>query len=264
MPDRNLKVALIPLDIVAFDPKANVDILKQRLATIDKDTDLIVVPEMFTSGYTPDFNIVARIAERPEKAVIPTLVRWCRDNKKALWGTLTATDGDGFVNRGFMIDDLGRVSHYDKRHLFSYGGEDKTLRPGRLPSPTIEYRSWRIRMAICYDIRFPVWNRARMKDYDALIVPANWAHTRAYAWHQMLIARAIENQIYVLGCNRTGSDFYGSYNADDTVAYDDWGKPTGRRAADGTLYVELDAKKLNADRDRFTPWADADNFIIEP
>ena len=117
-------------------------------------------------------------------------------------------------------------------------------------------------MSICYDLRFPVWNRARKNDYDILIVPTNWAASRSYPWNQLLIARAIENQICVMGCNRTGTDHYGNYNLTDTIALDNWGKDISDRRSDGTVYATLSAEKFNNDRRRFAPWRDADDFTI--
>ena len=263
MPSRDLKIALIPLDIIAFNPKANIEQLLSRLDSIDKDTDLIVVPETFTSGFTPDRAILSSIAEPDNGPTITALRNWASANQKAIWGTTIACDETGNIyNRGFMIDDNGSVQFYDKRHLFSYGGENEIMTAGTHRPPTINYRSWNLRMSICYDLRFPVWNRARKNDYDILIVPANWAASRSYPWNQLLIARAIENQICVMGCNRTGTDHYGNYNPTDTIALDNWGKDISDRRSDGTVYATLSAEKFNNDRRRFAPWRDADDFTI--
>lgn len=263
MPSNDLKIALLPLDIIPFDPKTNLQLLTERLNMIDSDTDLIVLPETFTSGFAPDKELLTSIAETDSGPTITALKQWASDNKKAIWGTFIAIDPEGnLFNRGFMIDDCGNTTFYNKRHLFSYGGENRIITAGIDLAPIISYRSWNIRMAICYDLRFPVANRAIANNYDILIVPANWAASRSYPWNQLLIARAIENQVFVMGCNRTGEDHYGSYNASDTIALDNWGKDISDRRADGTVYATLNAEKFNADRNRFTPWRDADNFTI--
>lgn len=263
-PDRNLKIALLPLDIVAFDPEANMTETLRLLDSLDSDTDLAVLPEMFTSGYAPDLHLMKSIAEPDSGQTITRLRQWSKENGKALWGTFVATEPDGSLyNRGFMIDDLGDALFYDKRHLFSLGGENKILTAGKDLSPIVSYRGWNLRMAICYDLRFPVALRSRANDYDALIVPANWPAKRSFPWHQLLIARAIENQVYALGCNRRGADHYGDYDPEQTIALNHWGKEISDRRDNGIIYAVLEADKFNSDRSHFAPWRDADDFSIE-
>lgn len=263
MPLQDLKIALIPLNIVPFDPKANLDNLFKRLATIEPDTDIVVVPEMFSTGFTPDKSLLARIAEPSDGPTMTALRHWASENHTAIWGTFIATDDSRFFNRGFMIDDEGQPTFYDKHHLFSYGGENEVLTAGSQLPPIVSYRTWNLRMAICYDLRFPVWNRARRNDYDVLIVPANWPTKRFYPWKHLLIARAIENQTFVVGCNREGSDFYGEYNCGESLVFNNWGKDVADRRDDGTIYATLNAAQFSTDRHRFAPWRDADNFTID-
>lgn len=262
MPTRNIKAALIPLDIIAYDSDANLKQLKIRLDNLEQDTDLVVLPEMFDTGYTPDPEPLARIAHTTDGQPIKTLQEWANEKKIAIWGSFVATEDGSFFNRGFMITPDAPTRFYDKRHLFSYGGEDKAFTAGNSPAPIVEFATWNLKMAICYDLRFPVWNRSLANEYDALIIPANWVHSRFYPWKHLLIARAIENQAYVLGCNRTGKDLYGSYELTDTLAFDCHGKEIGDFSADGILYVTLDADRLNTARSKFTPWRDADNFEL--
>lgn len=262
MPSRNLKIALIPLDIIANNTDANLQAAFSRLDALDKDTDLAVLPEMFNTGFTTDLDLLSRNAQQSDGPLIMSLRQRAAEQSIAIWGGFTASDGGRYYNRGFMIDDRGRTIFYDKRHLFSYGGESTVLTPGSQLAPVVTYRTWNLKMSICYDIRFPVWNRSRANDYDILIVPANWVHTRFFAWKQMLIARAIENQVYVLGCNREGSDIYGEYSRGDSLAFDNWGHDIADRRDDGTVYATLDAAQFNTDRHRFTPWRDADDFQI--
>lgn len=262
MPSRNLKIALFPLDIIPGDINANLSMLKCRIDNLEAETDLVVVPEMFSTGYIRDPESLGKLSKTDVGNTLTTLQKWADEKNLSIWGTLIAVENGSFYNRGFMLCPHGHPAFYDKHHLFSYGGEDKVFSAGQSPSPIVKFRSWNLKMAICYDLRFPVWNRSVANEYDALIVPANWTHSRFYPWRQLLIARAIENQTYTIGCNRTGNDLYGSYEPTDTLAFDCNGKETGSFAPDGTLYVELDADKLNIARSRFTPWRDADDFEI--
>jgi predicted amidohydrolase len=262
MPSQNLKIAAIPLDIVAHDSEANLAAAIERLNNLDKDTDLAVLPEMFNTGFTPDIRQLESNAQPDDGALITELRSQARQRGIAIWGGFTAIDGGNYYNRGFMIDDKGEATFYDKRHLFSYGGESKVLTPGMKEAPIVAYRSWNLKMAICYDIRFPVWNRARANNYDVLIVPANWAHARFFAWKQMLLARAIENQAFVVGCNREGNDIYGEYRRGDSQAFNNWGDDIADRRDDGTMYATLHAEQFNIDRQRFAPWRDADDFKL--
>lgn len=262
MPSRNLKTALLPIDIIPNDSEANLHAAFERIDALDPDTDLVVLPEMFNTGFTPDPEQLAFNAQTNDGILIEALRTKAAKKRMAIWGGFTAVDGGNYFNRGFMIDDCGDAFFYDKRHLFSYGGESAILTPGMSLSPIVNYRSWNLKMSICYDIRFPVWNRSRANEYDVLIVPANWAHARFYAWKQMLIARAIENQAFVLGCNREGSDIYGQYRRGDSQAFNNWGDDIADRREDGTIYSILDAEQFNADRRRFAPWRDADDFKL--
>lgn len=262
-PSRDLKIALLPLDIVPMDPTANLAATLRTLDELDNDTDLAVVPEMFTSGYAPDHAKLKAVAEPNSGPTISRLQEWAKENNKAVWGTFVAIEPDGSLyNRGFMIDDKGSAIFYDKHHLFSLGGENKILTAGRELSPIVSYRSWNLRMAICYDLRFPVALRSQANNYDALIVPANWPASRSFPWHQLMVARAIENQVYVAGCNRRGDDHYGTYEPTQTIVLNHWGKEISDRRDNGIVYAILQADKFNSDRAHFAPWRDADNFKI--
>ena len=196
MPESNLKVAVMPHDIIENDAKANIEAVSRRISSIDPDTDLLVLPEMFNTGYSNIREQLRLNAEPDNGPTMQAVEGWAKDYNMAIWGGFTAVDEkDRIYNRGFMTDPDGNTVFYDKRHLFRMGGEHNLLRAGDSLSPVISYCGWKLKMAICYDIRFPVWNRNVANEYDALIVPANWAHSRVYAWRQMLIARAIPPEI---------------------------------------------------------------------
>lgn len=262
MPDRNFKIALLPHTIIEGDVKANLKNVGDRLKSIDRDTDLLVLPEMFNSGYFNDKKLLARNAETNDGRTISTVREWCQQYGYAIWGGFTAKEGENLYNRGFMVFPDDTIRFYDKRHLFRSGGEHNLLTMGESIAPIINYRSWNIKMAICYDIRFPVWNRNIANSYDILVVPANWAHSRVFAWKHMLIARAIENQAFVAGCNREGSDAFGDYPSGDSFIFNNWGDDIADRRADGNIYGHFDYKRFLHDREKFEPWHDADSFSI--
>ncbi len=263
MPTRNLKIALMPHDIVVNDPVSNLDIVVRGLKEVDKDTDLVVLPELFTTAFTTDLSILHKRAEPVDGPTVSRLRELSKLTGMAIWGSFSCrTEDDRYVNRGFMIDPEHEPTFYDKRHLFSLGGENHVYSPGQEAAPIVKFRTWNLKMAICYDIRFPVWNRNIANGYDALIVPANWAHARVYAWRHMLIARAIENQCYVAGCNREGTDDYGEYPRGDSFIFNYWGKDIADYRDNGLVYGTLDATRMNRDRERFAPWRDADKFAL--
>lgn len=264
MPTQDLKVAMLPIDIVYADAKANICHVTQRIKELDADTDMVILPEMFSTGFICDTNILSDIAETNDGNTISALQTLARELNIGICGSFIATDNNNrYFNRSFVIGDNAEITFYDKRHLFSCGDESRLFTPGSAQSPIISFRTWKLRMAICYDIRFPVWNRSIANNYDALLVPANWPHVRFYAWKHMLIARAIENQVYALGCNREGRDVYGAYERGDSLAFDESGKNVSERRDDGTIYCIMNAWQLNRNRHKFTPWRDADKFNID-
>ena len=264
MPSTTLTAAIIPLDIKALDSNVNVSAAIGRIEALPTDVDIAVLPEMFNTGFTPDTGKIQEVAQLPDGTAITQLREVAHRLRIAVCGSYLAKDSEGhFYNQGFMIDpDNDSVSFYNKHHLFRYGGESEVLTAGRELAPILQFRGWCLKMSLCYDIRFPVWNRSRANDYDILVVPANWAHARYYAWRHLLIARAIENQCYVLGCNREGTDLYGTYERGDSMILNYWGKNIGETLADGTIIARLDGERLTRDREKFAPWRDADTFEL--
>lgn len=262
MPEKNIQVALVPHDIAENDVDRNMQMLAQRFSDLRAGTDLIVLPELCFTGFCADRSIVERIAEPNDGKCMEFVRQWSKRLDAAVCGGFLARDSDGkLYNRGFVTTPDGSTSFYDKRHLFA-GAESVLFTKGMALPPVVEFRTWKLKMAICYDIRFPVWNRCVNFDYDALIVVANWPHSRSYSWRQLLIARAIENQTYIAACDREGEDIYGAYERYESMTLDHWGNDISEGIDDGTIYSTFDASKLTRDRERFTPWRDADRFQI--
>ncbi|MDE7151594.1 MAG: nitrilase family protein [Candidatus Amulumruptor sp.] len=265
MPATNLNVAILPVDMTAGDACANLDYIEKRIDSLPAAIDLIVLPEMCNTGYTVDPELATAYSESVDGYSMTRLRAIAARRNAAIWGTMAMTDDNGaLVNRGFMIDPSGHTDYYDKHHLFTLGGENKLYTSGRTTPPVIEYKGWRLRMSICYDLRFPVWNRwnVRSSNYDVLIIPANWPDARAIAWHTLLRARAIENQAYVVGCNRLGSDPYGTYSIDISHVFNHWGDDIADRTHDGVILATFDGAALDRDRQRFPNLAGADDFDI--
>ena len=260
-----LKIAALSQNIMPGDIQSNLNYLETALGRLEKDTDLIILPELFSTGYTSNADVLAAMAESNGGDTVASLHRLSRNSGVAIAGSFLAKTGHSLSNRAFFIEPSGDEIFYDKRHLFSMSSESALLTQGQSPLPIVRYRGWNLALSVCYDLRFPVWCRNNGLRYDALIVVANWPDARRYAWEHLLIARAIENQAYVIGVDRSGEDKFGKYDG-MTFAVDFCGK----RLADMSLYDRKDLSCFMFDHDQldhwrkdFTPWKDADLFNIE-
>lgn len=256
-------MAAIPLNVAWTDVEENMHSVLRQLELLPRDTDVAVLPELFSTGFLTDTDTLHRFAEPADSS--PTLARlkkWARKFNFAITGSLLIKDGDKPVNRGFFIEPSGECTFYDKRHLFCLSAEHDLLQGGKDSIPVVRFRGWNIALAVCYDLRFPVWLRNTSCRYDLLVLPANWPDSRVYAWEHLLIARAIENQAYVIGANRSGTDDGGQYSPDSTLIYNYLGKPVGAELSEGSdiRIAELDGERLIAFRQRFPAWRDADKF----
>lgn len=199
----NLKISCIQNDVITRNPEANRRHLDEMLKSVE-NTDIIVFPETFTTGFPADPN------EFAEEVGGPTM-QWMREkaaeNNCAVCGTIILKN-NGFYNSFIWMEPDGRYHLYNKRHLFTMGGEIGLNRGEE--RITIEYKGWRIRPFVCYDMRFPVWNRNSFKDgkyeYDLAVFTAEWPEKKSEVWNTLLRARAIENQAYIVGVNRVGID----------------------------------------------------------
>ncbi|RPH58038.1 MAG: amidohydrolase [Burkholderiales bacterium] len=254
----HLRVTLVQTELAWQDPAANRHRLAAHFRGLVGHTDLVVLPEMFSTG----FSMAA--AELAEDMDGPT-VDWMREEAAALGcviaGSLIVRDGGRCYNRLVWARPDGSLEHYDKRHLFRLAGEQEHYAAGtrRL---VVTLKGWRVCPMICYDLRFPVWSRSR-GDYDLLLYVANWPQRRALAWSALLRARAIENQSYVVGVNRIGKDGNGTAYAGDSVAVDFLGQPlSSEGGGDRVETAVLDLESLRACRDSFPAHLDADRFEL--
>jgi predicted amidohydrolase len=254
----HLRVTLVQSELAWQDPAANRHRLAAHFRGLAGHTDLVVLPEMFSTG----FSMAA--AELAEDMHGPT-IDWMREEAAALGcviaGSLIVRDAGRCYNRFVWARPDGSLAHYDKRHLFRLAGEQEHYAPGadRL---VVDLKGWRICPLVCYDLRFPVWSRNR-GDYDLLLYVANWPQRRALAWSALLRARAIENQSYVVGVNRIGKDGNGTSYAGDSVALDFLGQPlSSEGGGDRVETAVLDLESLRAYRDSFPVHLDADRFEL--
>jgi predicted amidohydrolase len=254
----HLRVTLVQTDLEWRDPSANRRRLAAHFRGLAGHTDLILLPEMFSTGFCMDSEALAEPMDGPT-------VGWMREEAAAtgcaIAGSLIVRDGDRRHNRLVWARPDGTLAHYDKRHLFRMAGEHDHYAAGdaRL---VVEHRGWRICPMVCYDLRFPVWSRSR-GDYDLLLYVANWPARRAHAWNSLLRARAIENLSYVAGVNRIGRDGNGATYAGDSVVLDFLGQPiSSEGGGDRVETAVLDLESLRAYRASFPAHLDADAFEL--
>lgn len=253
-----MKITLIQTDLLWNDPAGNRARFEQKIAEAGS-ADLIVLPEMFSTGFCTQ----PRLAAEPLGGeTLPWMKRIAQKTDCALAGSVAVEENGNYFNRFYFVKPDGSVSQYDKRHLFTYGGEHKEFTAGD-KRVIVEYKGWRILLQICYDLRFPVWSRNR-NDYDLALYTANWPTPRVDAWSALLRARAIENLCYVAGINRTGTDPNCSYCGKSALL--DFKGQTLANVEPGKealLSAELDADALRDFRKNFPALQDADRFSLE-
>lgn len=255
----HLRVTLVQSDIAWQDPAANRSRLAAHFRGLAGHTDLIVLPEMFSTGFSVDADWLAEPMDGPT-------VGWMREEAAslgcAITGSIIVRDAGRTFNRLVWARSDGTVEHYDKRHLFRMAGECEHFSAGdaRL---IVDLKGWRICPFICYDLRFPVWSRGR-DDYDLLLYVANWPARRAHAWSALLRARAIENLSYVAAVNRIGRDGNDVSYVGDSVALDYLGQPVSSEGGgDRVETAVLDLESLRAYRASFPAHLDADGFELK-
>jgi predicted amidohydrolase len=256
-----MRLTLVQTSLIWENPTANRERLRHTLAPLAGATDLVVLPEMFTTGFSMN------PAPWAESMNGPTL-QWLHEQAEALNAAITGSficvENGHFFNRLVWVQPDGTVQHYDKRHLFTLASEHQHYQAGATPL-TVTWHDWRVRLNICYDLRFPVWSRNRLTDgtpdYDLLVYVANWPSRRAHHWRALLTARAVENQSYVAGVNVTGTDGNQLEYLGDTLAVDFGGQTLAHLAAtEATVTVTLSLANLQDYRRQLPFLQDADDF----
>ncbi|MBD8575034.1 amidohydrolase [Pseudomonas syringae] len=254
-----LSIALVQTHLAWHDRHANLAHF-QALLDQAQGADLIILPEMFTTGFTMDS---VEQAEAENGPAAQWLLAQAARLRAVITGSVIVRAADGsHRNRLLWARPDGELLHYDKRHLFRMAGEHEHFSPGER-QVTFELKGWRVRVLICYDLRFPVWSRDA-QDTDLLLYTANWPGARRLHWNRLLPARAIENLCYVAAVNRIGTDGKGLAYTGDSQVLDFQGESLFNAGeADGVFKVTLDAAELAAYRTRFPAWRDADDFNIQ-
>ena len=264
----DLLVTTIQTDLVWEDKKANLASLEQKIASAGK-TEVVVLPEMFSTGFSMN---PAALAETMDGETMEWLRSTAEKYRVILTGSIIISENGHYYNRLIWMLPNGQYGFYDKRHLFAYGDEHNHYTAGnkRLVASA---KGWKINLMICYDLRFPVWSRQQVKrkedlsnqqpEFDLLIYVANWPEKRINAWRSLLIARAIENQCYVVGVNRVGIDDNNISYPGNTMVIDPLGEILYQEVNREDVHTTLLSKeKLTAIRDKFPFWKDADEFSI--
>lgn len=255
----NLRITIAQVDLAWENPGQNRRDLELQIRQLAGKSDLVILPETFTTGFSMHASDLAEPMNGP---TIKWLLNLSQTTSLAIGGSIIIKDNGLYYNRFVFITPNGENFFYDKRHLFSIGGESISFTAGN-QRLIVNYLGWRIALYICYDLRFPVWCR-NVNDTDLMIFTANWPASRSEVWKTLLKARAIENQVYVTGVNRIGTDENGiSYIGESQfVNYRGEVLTENNISSSGLLSYEISKKELNDFRERFPVANDADRFLI--
>lgn len=260
---QDLKIAFIQSQLHWHNPQANRSMFEEKIWEIKSPVDLIILPEMFTTGFTMEASGQAEVMGT-------TTTKWmaqiAAQTKAVVTGSVVVKEHGNYYNRLIWMNPDGEYQHYDKRHLFRYAGEHEKYLPGK-ERLIVKLKGWKICPQICYDLRFPVWSRNEYDNgeaaYDLLIYVANWPDKRVNAWDALLKARAIENLAYSIGVNRVGTDDNGVAYCGHSAAYDFKGEVLhGPKELEEIVVVELNYDSMEQFRKRFPFYLDADKFIV--
>jgi predicted amidohydrolase len=250
---------MVQADLAWHDAEANLDRFGAVIGSLDDKPDLVVLPEMFTTGFTMQAR---EHAEEMSGCTVARLLEWARTIEADVAGSIIVREGGRYYNRLAWARPDGRILTYDKRHLFRMAGEQEVYSAGDRKI-LIELKGWNLRPFICYDLRFPVWSRNVNNEYDAAVYVANWPAQRAQHWSALLKARAIENQCYVIGVNRVGTDGNGTSYGGGSIAVDFEGKAVLESTNEECARtVSLSYDRLDEYRRSFPAWKDADGFTL--
>ncbi|BCY27658.1 amidohydrolase [Flavobacterium okayamense] len=254
-----MKVAILQTDLVWENPIYNRLTIESKVLSSDKKFDILVLPEMFTSGFTMNPE---RVAETMQGETIQWLKSLAKQKKTAIIGSLVIEEEGNYYNRLVFVTPKGEIQHYNKRHLFTLAGEEKVYTKGT-EKVIFEYKDWKICPQVCYDLRFPVFAR-NVEDYDLLVYVANWPKVRTQAWDTLLKARAIENMSFVIGVNRVGKDANGHDYIGHSQVIDELGNELIAPFEESDLQVvSLNKKKMHETRAKLNFLNDKDEFDLK-
>jgi omega-amidase len=254
-----LKIALIQTDLVWENPKKNRKHLKELIESISQNTDMMILPEMFSTGFSMNAK---ELAEPMDGKTVEWMKKRALKSNSTIVGSLIISENNLLYNRLLFVEPSGKIEYYDKRHTFTLAGEDKVFSAGT-KKLIIDYKGWKICPLVCYDLRFPVWAR-NTENYDVLIYVANWPKPRIFAWDTLLKARAIENMCYSIGVNRVGIDEAQNEYSGNSAAYDVLGnnisniKPNKEQVE----VVTLEKNHINFYRNKLKFLEDKDAFNL--
>jgi predicted amidohydrolase len=257
--ETELKTAIIQSDLVWENSKQNRLHFTKKIDAITKEVDVIILQEMFTTGFT---NNAAKVAETMQGETVQWMLQKACEKNALLMGSVIIEEKAKFYNRFLVAFPNGEIKYYDKRHLFSYAKEDEIYTRGE-KRLVFEYKGWKILPLVCYDLRFPVWAR-NTENYDLLLYVANWPKPRIAAWDILLKARAIENLSYVIGVNRVGKDFNNFEYIGHSTVFDAFGQTIleFEESEENTKIAVLDKNHVTHTREKFGFLNDKDSFKI--
>lgn len=255
----DLKVVLVQSALIWEDKEANLTHFSNLIQGLEESVDLIILPEMFSTGFSMN---ASELAEPESGKGLSWMQEISAKVQAVICGSLIIEESGNYYNRLFWVNPNGTYEKYDKRHLFTYAGEEKIYIAGK-EKLIVELNGWRICPQICYDLRFPAWNR-NLENYDLLLFVANWPERRSYPWRHLLIARAIENISYTIGVNRVGEDGNGINHSGNTMFIDPLGEILFEQIYEPIVkVVTLSKEKLHQARERFGFLDDKDSYIIK-
>lgn len=262
---QDLTISILQADIIWEDIPGNLKKIESKLEAVDNSTDLIILPEVFNTGFPVD---PYKFAEKENGRTVKWMASIAREKNCVVTGSILIEENGKFYNRLIWMHPNGEYDQYSKRHVFTLGDEADTIQAGT-ESEILKLKDWNIKPLICYDLRFPVWAKNTYSEkgfaYDVLIYVANWPETRAFFWKQLLIARAIENQAFVIGVNRVGKDGAGNNYSGDTQIIN----PNGQIVSDFIENKEqlktytLSRQSMQDFRTKFNVGLDWDSFTID-
>ena len=249
------------------DKAANLQMLEGKISNIREKTEIVILPEMFSTGFSMKPE---ELAETMDGQTIAWMKRISREKKIILTGSVIVQENEKYVNRLVWMLPNGQMGLYDKKHLFAYANEHQHYTRGN-KRLIASVKGWKINLLVCYDLRFPVWSRQAHKsvgekqalEYDVLIYVANWPEKRSHMWKTLLQARAIENQCYCIGVNRVGNDGNNNYHSGDSMVVNPLGEVLYQKSHDEDIYtITLQKEELETIREKMPFWKDADSFLL--